>query len=211
MSDATVEKWKIPTLLGGQPNAGANKQAGGIGASTPVQTEFESGRDAGFERGLKEGLAAAGKEVQAKIITLNTLIESMNKPLADMDMQVARELIQLSVKLAEAIIHREVELSPDLLEKQISEVLATLTSDPDQLKIRLNPEDAKMLRVGRESSGDGDSTIQNQNGVEYEIVEDAKLHRGGCILQAPHTTIDATIEKQLKDILTSMLEKASEH
>lgn len=209
MSDMTVEKWEMPTLFGGQL-AGSHKGSAALGTSSDSsRNEFESGREAGFEKGVKEGLAAAGKEIQGKIITLNALIESMNKPLADMDTQVAKELIQLSVKLAEAIIHREVELDPELLEKQVGEVLATLTSESDGLKIRFNPEDAKMLRDGSIPSGDDDS-IQKKNGFVYEIVEDPSINRGGCILQTPHTTIDATIEKQLKDILTDMLEKASE-
>lgn len=200
MSDATVTKWELPDLFNQKPAAQPHKSR-----AAATRSEHELGRQDGLEKGYQEGLAAAQQEMTAKLQAVDALMASLSSPLAQMDNQIARELIQLSVKLAETIIHQQVGHQPELVEKQVAEALATLSSKSSDIKLRLHPEDARILKESRPAASADDS-----ESTEYRIVADDSLHRGGCILQTATTLVDATIEKQLRDLMVEMLDSAAQ-
>ena len=211
MSDASVTKWELPDLFAQKTTARQPEINTAVSSATP-SSKVE--QQAGFEQGRKEGLESAKAETQAKLDVLDKIMESLATPLAQVDNQIARELIQLSVRLAETIVHREVEIQPDLVEKQVAEALATLTSKSSDIVIRLHPEDARILEKSRVSKDSPTQTEEGQametEGRGYRITSDPNLHRGGCILQTPTTLVDATIEKQLQGLLNEMLNSAAE-
>lgn len=203
LSDASVTKWELPNLFSSRPIP-SRSLADNPGV-TP-KSEFEGGRQEGYEQGRQQGLLAAEKDVQEKLQMFDSVIENLSTPLAQVDNQIGRELIQLSVRLAETIIHREVDMQPELVERQVSEALATLTSKSADISVRLHPEDAKILEQSRQSN----ISDSEPDASAYRVISDANLHRGGCILQTSTTLVDATIEKQLQDLLDEMLDSAAQ-
>lgn len=202
MSDTSVTKWELPDLFSNRP-APVSRVSN---QTAPPKSDYEGGRQEGFEQGRKEGLLASEKDIQEKLQMFDSVMTNLSSPLAQVDNQIARELIQLSVRLAETIIHCEVNLQPELVERQVSEALSTLTTKGTDISVRLHPDDARILEESRQAL----NTTADVTTDSYRIIPDANLHRGGCVLQTPTTLVDATIEKQLKDLLDEMLDSATQ-
>jgi len=113
--------------------------------------------------------------------------------------QIARQLIDLSVKLAEMIVRREL---PDrtMVKEIISEVLAPV-SDLQGAKIRVSSEDMDILMQARQQSGRQDLMAR------LEIVTDDSLLPGDVVIESKNGYFDARISERLKLLQEKLVER----
>ena len=213
-SDASVTAWQPPNLLSRKAspvvNSVAQQKPKNAHSREAHDQELQRQIKQGFEKGYRDGLEAGEKQLNEHLAAINQILANLSAPLAKVDHQIANELIQLSARLAETIIHQQIELQPELVEKQVAQALATLSARPTSIIIRLHPEDAKIIEKYRAEHKAIAASDVDLDGLEYRITPDAALHRGGCVLKTPTTTVDATIEKQLRDSLEDMLSSAAQ-
>jgi flagellar biosynthesis/type III secretory pathway protein FliH len=114
--------------------------------------------------------------------------------------QIARQLIDLSVKLAEIIIRREL---PDrtMVKDVIGEILAPV-SDLQGAKVRVNPGDHDILMKARQESGRQDLTAR------LEIVADDSLMPGDVLIESKNGYFDARISERLKLLQEKLMERS---
>lgn len=218
LSDSSVTPWQPPKLFSRSATGAVQQKATSTDAEMPLaqdhqvilEQQIKEGFDKGYEEGYRQGREAGEKQISEKADALDQILANLSAPLSQVDQHIAKELIQLSVKLAETVIHQRVELQPEMIQEQVSSALATLSRRPTAISIRLNPEDAQILQKLRPDTIADASSESSIDPDSYRIIADEKMHRGGCILKTPTTTVDATIEKQLRDLLESMLASASE-
>jgi flagellar assembly protein FliH len=176
---------------------------------------YEEGRN----EGLREGLSHAAADIEKKaaqladgmalekLQTTFPALQSAGEAMVhERDRWLSRwesTAVELAVAIAEKILHREIELHPDVSVELVRETL-DLAAGSSRLELRMHPDDVTLLgphadEVVRAASRCG----------EVEISGDASIARGGCVIETQHGTIDAQLETQLGRIMSELVEKNS--
>ena len=193
MSEAAT--WQLPAL-GGQVLAGRRRPE----HLTAIEREaWEQGHVQGREAGLvvaQQEAHAAAAEADRRVQQLQSILDLMARPLADLDQQVQRQLALLAGAIARQIIRRELKTQPDEIVAVVRETVGLLPIVARQVRVHLHPEDAELVR-SRLASASGERA--------WSIVEDPMLSRGGCRVTSETSSIDAQLEQRLGAAIATML------
>ena len=193
MSEAAT--WQLPAL-GGQVLPGRRRSEN----LTAIEREaWEQGHAQGREAGLaaaQQEARASAAEAERRVQQLQSILELMARPLADLDQQVQRQLGLLAGAIARHIIRRELKTQPDEIVAVVRETVGLLPIVARQVRVHLHPEDAELVR-SRLASASGERA--------WSIVEDPMLARGGCRVTSETSSIDAQLEQRLGAAIATML------
>jgi flagellar assembly protein FliH len=154
---------------------------------------YAEGREEGFregrEAGFSEGRAAAENEARQ----LHELAAQLEQALAQLDAEIAEELLSLAVELARKIIQHTLAVEPESVVSAIRAVLQTLPQARAQ--IHLNPDDMALAHSYLKE-------VLEQAG--HVLIEDETVSRGGCRVEMPGAQIDATMETRWRRAIESL-------
>ena len=144
----------------------------------------QKGYDEGFEKGHAEGLAKA----QAITADLEQLWEAMAQPFARQEEALFREQCLLVSRVAAAVLERELQTEPALIEAALEKALELLKISTQAIEIYVNSSDLTRLEeVAPE-------LLQNQ---PWRVEVDDDVMPGGCRVQVGDSIVDATLEGRL--------------
>ncbi len=158
--------------------------------TTPAVDPFAAARASGFQEGFAAGLAdaAAGDEaaVTARTARLaEALIEAAAVARSQRAEAVAlaeREAVELAFELAEALIGRELVLSPSLSMDAVRRAVALVPQGED-LVVRLHSDDVI-------TPADLQTLVAD---ASVRVVHDPEVEPGGCVVEAGPCRIDAQV------------------
>jgi flagellar assembly protein FliH len=199
-SDAIFKLEKRPIELfrdHPETESGCEKEASG-----PLETEkskeeiFEEIRsqaaEQGFEQGYKEGMEKALDEFDEQIKTITRIragvIDYRIKAIKDAESEIAK----LGLLIAKKIIRKTIEEKKEIVADCINFALKSV-SQIDELVIRLNPDDYKIITDKKSKTKKSISRSR-----EIKFVEDRRVEKGGCIVETRNGDIDARPSSQLK-------------
>ncbi len=157
------------------------------------QASAEDGYESGYSEGHRAGALAAEAANQALRDQVSAAAASMAAAigqLSETDRQVANDLaddaLQLAFDLTQLILDREIHLSED---PGLDALRRCFDFIPRRsaVVVRLNPADAEIL-------GDVGAVLA---GVDYEVVADPTIGRGGALVDAGAARIDGQIDSAL--------------
>jgi len=191
------EAWRPPNIEG-KTEKKTTRRGGMQTLLTASQLEAiqKQAYEESHARGYKEGLQAGQKEIKETVEHLNTIMNALNAPFAELDAQVEEELVKLSITIAKQLIRRELKIDPGQVVAVVREAIACLPVASRNVRIFLHPEDAAVLRENLAAT-EGESA--------WTIVEEPVMSRGGCRIVTDTSRIDATVEKRLNGIITRLL------
>jgi flagellar assembly protein FliH len=191
------ERWELPSFdVGGGISVSGNPK----GMKLPTASELEDiqrqAHDEGYQAGYAEGAKKAALETQR----LAALVSSMEQALKEVDQQVAQGLLDLSLELAQQMVHQALAVKPELLLAVVRDAIGSLPHFNPGAHIVLHPEDAKIVRehMGEQLAHSG-----------WKIFEDAQVTRGGARIETNNSQIDATIENRWQRIATNLGQDSS--
>jgi len=195
------ERWELPSFdVGGGVSVSGNPK----GMKLPTASELEDiqrqahdeGFQAGHSAGYAEGAAKAAQEVQR----LAALVSSMEQALKAVDQQVAQDLLDLSLELAQQMVHQALAVKPELLLEVVRDAIGSLPHFNPGAHIVLHPDDAKLVRdhMGEQLAHSG-----------WKIFEDQQITRGGARIETNNSQIDATAEARWHRIATNLGQDSS--
>jgi flagellar assembly protein FliH len=187
-----IENWSLPEVNMTGHRAPAARP---VTARQLEELQHEA-REEGFQQGRREGLEAGKKDIKARVHELEALMQTLAKPLEQLDAQVEQELVQLALAVARQLIRRELKTEPGQVLAVVREAMASLPIAARNVRLHMHPEDAALVR---ESLSLGD----NERG--WTIVEDPALTRGGCKVSSDTSQIDASIERRLHTVIANIL------
>ncbi|NDY97140.1 flagellar assembly protein FliH [Wenzhouxiangella limi] len=153
---------------------------------------WEEAHAAGRREGLEKGLAEGRDEVRHQVRILKSMIQAVQKPLAAIDDEVEQELASLAVAIARHVIDDELRSDPARIVKLVPQAIADLPAGSREVRVRVHPDDAELLH---EHLPDGDGE------ASWSLVEDAAVRRGGCRIDSPTSSVDATLETRLDAVV----------
>jgi flagellar assembly protein FliH len=168
----------------------------GIPEEVHVQ-QVEESYEKGFEEGKRQaerGLANVFKALRDAVEDLVTLKEHVLRASEE-------DLLKLAVMIARKVIHQEIATDRLILAKVVAAAVSK-ASDRDELVIRLNPEDHRLVTAHKHLylNGCGDERF-------VELRSDDVIAPGGCIVDTIMGEIDARTDSQVDEIFRRLLEE----
>ncbi|MEC9488393.1 MAG: FliH/SctL family protein [Halanaerobium sp.] len=153
---------------------------------------YQDGREEGKEAGRQEALAMVRDEFAKALSGLEQLQEEYQARIEEMYKGMNEVLVTLSLTMARKIIQAKLELEPHLLVDMVEKVLSQLTQ-VSELNIRVNPDDYRTLSQNADKFA---PYVQGDGAVR--VIKDAKVSKGGFILETPDGGIDGRLDTRLE-------------
>ncbi len=153
-------------------------------------------REEGFAQGRAEGLQAGQREIAARVAELEAVLGTLSRPLEELDAEVENELVTLAIAIARQLVRRELKTAPGEVLAVVRNALSALPAAARKVRLRLNPEDAELVR---------EAMSVNEAEQGWQIIEDPVLTRGGCKVETETSQIDATVESRLNAVIAQVL------
>ncbi len=166
----------------------------GLGAQATHDPEVtEAARQEGFQQGFQQGLSEGRAQGQQLIGSLQSLIDAMAVPFQESDAELVSTLLDLTRRVSEAVLRRELQLDPGIVTSVLEEALRVLNDEQRDVSVRINPQDAALCRqmglVERE---------------KVTFVEDPGIQRGGLEVKSGSQLVDARVEARLQQVLANL-------
>lgn len=187
-----IESWSLPEV-----SRPATREAAARPLTARQLEELQQqAREEGFQQGRREGLEAGRKEILARVHELESLMQTLARPLEQVDAQIEQELVGLALAVARQLVRRELKTDPGQVLAAVREAMAVLPLAARNVRLHLHPEDAALVR----------ETLSLNDGERgWKIVEDPVLTRGGCKVSSDTSQIDASVERRLHAIIANVL------
>jgi flagellar assembly protein FliH len=144
----------------------------------------------GFAQGQRDGLALEERQLKEKVQQLDALLDALGGLKEQIFRETEPEMVRLSMAIARKILRSELRAGSYRIEETIRAAMRLLV-DTSQIRIKISPED--MEEVSRLVP----SLAADFKTGRIQIMEDAAVQRGGCVLQTGFGNVNATIEDQV--------------
>ena len=196
MTSEDVEKWRAPAMQADPSRVVRFREENG--GAMPTVKDLDQWRREAEEEGYQEGLRRAAEEAAQLQRRLLDLIEFFEHPLKQVNEDIEHQLTQLAVTLAQQLVRRELKAEPGEIIGLIRDSVKLLPGNTRNISILLHPEDAELVRNAL-------ALDEHDDERSWKLVEDPMISRGGCEIQAPPSTINATLENRLSALAASVL------
>lgn len=154
----------------------------------------------GLEEGKEKGLAEGKEEIDSLSERWKSLIEQLDKPMADVEKNVEDQLLNLVVQLTEAVVLQEAKTNPDILIAAIAAGIKALPSNEANTQIYLHPDDIKHVEKQF-----GENHIKESG---WRLLPAPQVTPGSCQIENSTSNIDLQMKSRLKQVLESFLQDA---
>ncbi len=153
------------------------------------------------EEGEKSGYEIFCEKSKQQIDSMNTLISSSFKVKKEIISSSEKEILELSIMIAEKIIREELKIKPEIILEIIKAAISEL-KDKEEIKITVNPEVTKQLYSFT------DELKNSINGLKtIKILEDTTIPMNSAIVESLESRIDARIDTQIAEITKNLMQK----
>jgi len=146
-------------------------------------------RQSGYDSGYQEGLAQTTELMVNARMEHEQFLKNAN-----------RDVMDLAFKIAEKIIGKQLESEPETIISIVKQAMQSVRASK-QVTIRVHPDDLKLLRKNEEE-------LQEALGRQrvIDLMEDKKVHPGGCIIESEIGTVEAQLQTQLDRLKKILLQ-----
>lgn len=167
------------------------------------QRTYDEAFAKGLAEGRAQGLAAVEREMrpqleqlQARVERLDAIINSLARPLQELDPEVEDQLLQLALTIGRHLVRRELRIDPSQVIAIIRETVALLPASARDVRVHLHPEDAAVVR----------EKLATPTGERvWTIAEDPVMGRGGCRVTTDTAQIDARLDTRIGSVISALL------
>jgi flagellar assembly protein FliH len=153
--------------------------------------------EAGHREGLVQGRAEAIAEAQNGLRDLTQSVSTAAERLRALETECRKQadgmVVRLALAVAERILQAEIARDPNTILTIVQGALALLPA-PGEVAIRIHPEAVALLQAHRDALQD-----VTPAGETLRIVGDPAVSAGGCVVETPHSMVDATFPAQLEE------------
>jgi flagellar assembly protein FliH len=187
MQDDTTafEHWEVVELAA---------SASGQGAPSPgdIEAELAALREAARAEGYAEGLTAGRVEGEQACGRMKQLADSFSATLDNLDFRLADMVLELALDVARQVVAGELAARPERILDVVNLALKQMAETSREARLLLNPDDAALVRPHLDQ-------VLDKN--RLRIVEDARIVRGGCLIETTQGDLDATLPARWRQVV----------
>jgi flagellar assembly protein FliH len=154
------------------------------------EEQLRQARETGYREGEAAAAQAARARLDAAVDQLGAAVRELAGYRGRLRREAERDLVGLSIAIAQRILRREVSLDPETVLGVAKAALEKLDAR-EVCRVRLHPDDVGLLGRRMESIG---------LGRNVELAADSSITRGGAVVETTRGALDATMEGQLQEI-----------
>lgn len=149
----------------------------------------EEARKQGYEAGQLQARA----DMEQDIRRVRELAESFGSALDSLDFRLADQVLNLALDVAKQVIIGELAARPERILDVVNLALRQMAETTREARLLLNPEDAQLVRQ-----------ILNDllDRSRLRIVEDARIVRGGCLIETLQGDLDVTLQTRWRQTVS---------
>ncbi len=194
----TCAVWQPPTveeLAAHSPIPGVPVDLVELDPVALKQKAWEDGRSEGYANGI----AAGAKEVARKARALDSVLQSLARPLDDIDHRVEEEIVALVTAVARQLVRREIRIDPTHVIGVVRDGLAALPSASAEVVVRVHPEDAELIQQ---------ELTPGHPDCAWRLEIDPLIQRGDCRIVSSVSEVDGRLDTRLGRTIASFFEAA---
>jgi flagellar biosynthesis/type III secretory pathway protein FliH len=154
-----------------------------------------------YERGLEEGRrageAAEAARLQPTILALNAALATLQDEAAHWIGNAQENICALSIAVAREVIGREVQAEADVVDALVRQALLEFPLD-QSIVVRMHPADLAVINTLKATMGAARPSPVNGERPEVQWLSDARILRGGCVIEGRDRIIDGRIDTALE-------------
>jgi flagellar assembly protein FliH len=189
---SAYQRWELHSF--DLPGAFANSE-NNPAAAAREDDNTETARRAAYDAGHADGLRTGSARAAADAKQLQELLTSAAQQSRRIGEKLAEDLLGLSLAIARQMIRRTLTVHPEVILPLITDALAEISTASTQPTLTLHPADAALVR-----SRLPDSLAEGN----WQIVEDAAIARGGCLVHTAASHVDATVQGRWQHLLNQL-------
>lgn len=201
---SAYQRWELASFGDERPKAPETPQITLAQINEQIAAAREQGHREGYAAGHAEGLALGLSEGRAtadeEVIRFKEIATSFQSDVAHANELIARDVLDVALDLAKAMLKSALQIRPELVLPIVSEAVRYLPSVQQPAILLLHPEDAKIVKQYMDDE---------LNKAGWRITDDPHIDRGGCRVETASNQIDATLPTRWQRI-TSALDKQSD-
>lgn len=155
----------------------------------------EEGRVEGLESGKAEGIAAGQSFIKEQVEHFMNLANQFAQPLELMNAQVEKQLVEMVLTLTKEVVHVEVQTNPQIILDTIKESIEALPISGHAITLKLHPEDTEIIH-----SAYGDEELDCRN---WTLVSEPSLNRGDVQIEAGESSVNYRMEERIRSVIQS--------
>jgi len=173
-------------------------------AEAVKQSAREAGHREGYTRGYSDGLTAAQTETREVLNQARLIAEGAAAARDALIAGVEAEIVALVLDVARKVIGQEMAQDSTIVLRTVERALTHIKGN-GLLRLRVNPADVDLVTQHWSSPRSPEPRSRR-----WEIVGDATVSRGGCVIDTKAGQVDARIETQLAQIEQTFTQMVSE-
>lgn len=205
MPEAHVDEVDAPLVLTEEQieliKQGAYNEGLGQGQEAGFAQGFEQGKSEGFEAGkeegttagLAEGLAAGEQQIESQVQQFLAMADQFSEPMALLNSQVERQLIDMVLALTREVVHVEVQTNPQFILDTFRESIETLPANERDIQVFLNPDDLNQV-----VNAYGEEAIALKS---WTLNAEPSLNQGDIKITAGNSSVNYLIADRIKSVL----------
>jgi flagellar assembly protein FliH len=162
-----------------------------VSARTDADAIRESAREAGFREGYQTALQTAEEESKSWLLALEGMADQARIDLRAVLRDCEAQVVELSLLIARRVVERELTVNSGAVEAMVRAAVREM-ADTSVTRVRVSPESHALLAP--EWRGDA------------ELVADADLRPGDCLIDARVGLLDGRVESKLNEVAAALFE-----
>ena len=163
------------------------------------QARDDAMRQEGYAQGFAQAQAQAVLETQHRIAEftrnqgdeaaqrLAAVFAATSMQLQQSEQAIAQGVLELACEVARQVLRQELSVNPNVLQPAVREALGMLLADSKSAVVRMNPLDLEVLE---------EPLRAEFSNLSLTLLADARVDRGGCLVESAGTVVDASVEKR---------------
>jgi flagellar assembly protein FliH len=196
---AAVERWALPDVAGPIISRVRDEKKNVPNTVDVLRQALQESEARGYEAGLAKAQAEGQvtlNALTARVAQLDSILQLLGQPLAQLDGEVEKELLHLTLAVGKQLARRDLRVDPTQVIGIIRESLSQLPASAREVRIHLHPEDAATVR---------ERLAEPTKERAWTVVEDPTLSRGGCMVRTETSQIDVRLDSRISAVIANAL------
>jgi len=165
------------------------------------------------EAAAQEQIAAAVAEMEQRLHAevgnrLGSAVEMLRTTSERLGAEARSDALEVGFLIAKRILETELTTSPEPLVALVRSTIRRL-GEARKMAVRLSPGDAEA--VNAILAARGPSAVSTVATAQVEVVADASLERGDCVVESDVGSVDGRIATRLEELRRALAEEHLEH
>lgn len=194
-----VSAWRFSAVDGSDAVVPEAEPEADTGPNLLLEHAVAEARQQAFADGFAHGHDAGGKEVRDALeavmrrtteetgVRMGQLLHGMADQLIASEQKIGRQILELACDIARQVVRQELQSQTGHLRAVIGEALEQIVEDGLPATVRMHPDDLALMKG---------ALMETLGENAPEFVPDVTITPGGCLVQTPGATVDASVEKR---------------